>query len=111
MRVTRVVLGLSSAVVFSQLLATTADAQTDRQKATAIIITTALGHSVVSNYIEPLISLGEDAYVFAIAVDVDRNVQVLYPTVPEISVRLTSRRQLYLPRFFSGFAQDDRFAL
>ncbi|MDQ3672963.1 MAG: hypothetical protein M3365_01110 [Gemmatimonadota bacterium] len=92
------------------MLAPDADAQTGRQRAPVIRVSTALGSSVVSNYIEPSISLGEDAYVFVIAVDVDRNVQVLHPLDPGISVRMTSRRQLYLPRFFAGFDQDSRFA-
>jgi hypothetical protein len=97
MRLTRTILGLSSAVVLCQLLAADVYGQTRRQKAPAIRISTALGQSVVSNYIEPEIRLGEDAYVFAIAVDVDRNIQVLHPYEPGISVRMTSDRQLHLP--------------
>ena len=110
MTVTRLILGLSSAVAFCHVLADSADAQTRRLRAPSIRISTALGHAVSSNYIEPTIRLGEDAYVFAIAVDVDRHIQVLHPAEPGISVLMTSDRQLYLPRFFAGFSADDRFA-
>ena len=66
MRSMRVVLGLSSAILSCHVLAGAADAQTDRSRAPVIRVNTSLGSSVASNYIEPTISLSEDAYVFAI---------------------------------------------
>lgn len=109
MRVNRVALAVGTAVISSSLLASSADAQTERRKAPVISLNTGLGSSVVSNYIEPTVSLSEDAYVFVISVDLDRSIQVLHPGDPGISVRMTSDRRLHLPRFFAGF-MDDQFA-
>jgi len=101
-----VFLAAGSAMIFSYLLAGAAGAQTASRNAPEIRLNTALGGAVVSNYIEPSISVGEDAYVFVISVDLDRTVQVLHPYEPGISVRMVSGRQLQLPRFFAGFAED-----
>jgi hypothetical protein len=65
---------------------------------------------MVTNYVEPSIRVSEDAYVFAISVDVDRNIQVLHPDDPGISVKMSSRKQLHLPNFFAGYYQRPRFA-
>ncbi len=96
-----------AAVLFFPL-ATAVDAQAGRGRAPVINLSTATGISVASNYIEPSISLSEDAYVFAISVDVDRNIQVLHPDFPGLSVKMTSRRQLHLRNFFAGYGDPDR---
>src|SRR3990170_5510755 len=106
MRVTRVSLAVGSALISSYVFASAADAQTERRKAPVIHLNTALGSSVVSNYIEPSIRVSEDAYVFVISVDLDRTIQVLHPGDPGISVRMSSGRQLHLPRFFAAFTDD-----
>jgi len=94
---------VASAVILSHLVTADAYAQDSRGRAPVIRIDAAQGRSMVSNYIEPSISLSEDAYVFAISMDVDRHIQVLHPADPGISVRMTSRKQLHLPNFFAGY--------
>lgn len=108
MRMTRVVPAVFSMLISASLLAGMAQAQTADRRAPVIHLNTALGGSVASNYVEPTVSLGEDAYVFVLLVDLDRRVSVLHPDGPDLSVRMTSERQVHLPRFFAGFA-DDRF--
>ncbi len=110
MRVARLGLSLGAAVISCHLFAGAAHAQDGGRRAPAIRVTTELGNSVVSNYIEPSISLSEDAYVFVISVDVDRRIQVLHPDVPGISVKMASRQQLHLPRFFAVFGEGDRLS-
>jgi len=107
MRVTKLALGLGAAVIAGQLLAGVAEAQS--RKAPRINLTTALGSSVASNYIEPKVTLSEDAYVFVISVDVDRRVQVLHPTETGMSVKMAAQRQLHLPRFFAGYGTGNRY--
>jgi hypothetical protein len=102
MRVTRLALGLCAAMITSHAAAGVAEAQ--KRKAPRINLTTSLGSSVASNYIEPAVTLSEDAYVFVISVDIDRHVQVLHPTETGIAVKMAARRQLHLPRFFAGYA-------
>src|SRR5687768_12780992 len=102
MRVTRLASGLGAAMITSQALAGVAEAQ--KRKAPRIDLRTSLGSSVASNYIEPSVTLSEDAYVFVISVDIDRHVQVLHPTETGIAVKMAARRQLHLPRFFAGYA-------
>ena len=108
MRMTRPGLALSSAVISCLLFADVAAGQGTR-KAPRINLNTALGGAVATNYIEPSVTLSEDAYVFVISVDVDRNIQVLHPTDIDLSVRMAANRQLHLPRFFAGFGEGSRF--
>jgi hypothetical protein len=61
------------------------------------------GGGLVSNYVTPAIEVSEDAYVFAVMMDLDGRIQVLHPDDPGISVRLRSGKQLRLPNFFGGF--------
>ncbi len=58
---------------------------------------------MVSNYVEPAIEVSENAYVFAVSMDLDGQIQVLQPDFPGISVRIASGRELRLPNFFAGF--------
>lgn len=102
MRAMRLCSAFGLVLISSQTLATGAQAQ-DR-RAPGIRVTTPLGSSVVSGYVEPAISLTEDAYVFAISVDVNNNIQVLHPEFPGISVKMASERDLSLPSFFAGHA-------
>ena len=87
-----------------------AHAQYDDARAPRISVSTAYGGGVSSNYVEPAISLSEDAYVFAISVDLDGTIRVLQPEYPGIVVRMNSRRDLHLPRFFAGFGERQRTA-
>jgi hypothetical protein len=47
--------------------------------------------------------VSEDAYVFAVMMDLDKRIQVLHPEFPGISVRIRSDKQLSLPNFFGGY--------
>ena len=62
------------------------------------------GAGVVSNYVEPAIEVSENAYVFAVSLDLDGQIQVLQPDFPGISVQIARGRELKLPNFFAGFA-------
>jgi hypothetical protein len=96
-------------MITGQVFAGVAEAQNNR-KAPRIHLTTGLGSSVASNYIEPSVTLSEDAYVFVISVDVDRRVQVLHPNETGISVKMAAQRQLHLPRFFAGYGGSAGFS-
>jgi hypothetical protein len=63
------------------------------------------GVGEVSNYVEPAIEVSENAYVFAVSMDLDGQIQVLQPDFPGISVQIARRRELRLPNFFAGFAK------
>ncbi len=58
-----------------------------------------------STYIEPQIQLSENAYVFAVAMDLDGQIQVLHPDFPGLSVKISAHTNLRLPNFFAGFNQ------
>src|SRR4051812_31584077 len=62
--------------------------------------------AISSNYVTPTIQVGEDAYVFAVAMDLDGQIQVLHPEYPGISVRIRQHEEFRLPNFFGGFAQQ-----
>jgi len=100
---------LTTAVGFLALLATTFAAHADAQsrRAPSIRVYSQNGVDVVSTttYISPAIQLSENAYVFAIAIDMDGQIQVLHPDFPGISVKLLAKKPLSLPNFFAGFSQ------
>ena len=56
-----------------------------------------------SSYITPRIELSENAYVFAVEMDMDGEIQVLHPDFPGLSVRIAAHKTLQLPNFFVGF--------
>ena len=59
-----------------------------------------------SAYITPAIQVAENAYVFAVAMDMDGQIQVLHPDFPGISVKLSAHKPVRLPNFFAGFNQQ-----
>jgi hypothetical protein len=59
-----------------------------------------------TSYVTPVIEVAENAYVFAVSMDVDGQIQVLHPDFPGISVRMLAHREIRLPNFFAGFAQQ-----
>jgi len=61
------------------------------------------GGGIASSYVTPAIKVSEDAYVFAVMMDLDGRIQVLYPELPGISVRVRSQKELRLPSFFASF--------
>jgi hypothetical protein len=80
-------------------------AQQESRHAPAIRIFSANGVDVIntSTYVEPEIQVGENAYVFAVEMDLDGQIQVLHPDFPGLSVKLSSHTNLRLPNFFAGF--------
>jgi hypothetical protein len=100
--------GMASAAGFSALLlcllASPSTAQERaRQRAPIVRIYSQDATGIVSNYVTPAIDVAEDAYVFAVMMDLDGRIQVLHPDFPGISVRVRSHKQLRLPNFFAGF--------
>jgi hypothetical protein len=85
------------------LIASASSAQNASRRAPLVRVYSQDGGSVVSNYVTPAIDVSEDAYVFAVMMDLDGRIQVLQPDAPGISVRLRANRQLRLPNFFAGF--------
>jgi hypothetical protein len=59
-----------------------------------------------TSYVTPVIQVSENAYVFAVSMDVDGQIQVLHPDFPGISVRMLAHKPINLPNFFAGFAQQ-----
>jgi hypothetical protein len=106
-------MGLASAGSFSALLlgllASPSTAQDlGDQRAPAVRVYSQNGPGVVSNYVTPAIEVSEDAYVFAVMMDVDGRIQVLHPEFPGISVRIRSQSQLRLPNFFAGYNEPSQ---
>ena len=83
----------------------TAEAQAARRGPPIIRIYSDNGVDYVgtNTYITPRIELSENAYVFAVEMDMDGEIQVLHPDMPGISVRINASRSLQLPNFFAGF--------
>jgi hypothetical protein len=61
-----------------------------------------------TSYVTPVIEVGENAYVFAVAEDADGQIQVLHPDFPGISVRMVAHKAVSLPNFFAGFSNAGR---
>jgi hypothetical protein len=76
--------------------------ESSRQRAPVVRIYSQNG-GIASNYVEPAIEVSENAYVFAIMMDLDGHIQVLHPEYPGISIRVLARKQLRLPNFFAGY--------
>lgn len=104
MRMTGFAATAGSSVLLLCLLASASPAQDrSRQRAPIVRVYSQNGVGVFSNYIRPLIDVSEDAYVFAVMMDIDGRIQVLHPEFPGISVRIRSDKQLSLPNFFAGY--------
>ena len=97
-------LGLSALVIC--VLSSAAAQDRVSQREPFIRVYSPYGAYVTSSYVEPKIEVAEDAYVFAVSMDLDGQIQVLHPDFPGISVRLRAHKALQLPKFFAGFAQQ-----
>ena len=97
------VLGVAALVV-GVLAPSSVAAQSSSRGAPNIRVYSRSGVGVASNYVEPAIEVSENAYVFAVSLDLDGQIQVLQPDFPGISVRIASGRELKLPNFFAGFS-------
>lgn len=104
MRVTGLASAAGSSALLLCLLASASSAQERaRRSAPTIRVYSESGTGFVSSYVTPVIKVSEDAYVFAVMMDLDGHIQVLHPDFPGISVRIRSQKQLRLPNFFAGF--------
>jgi len=104
MRATGLASAAGSSALLLCLLASASSAQNaSRQRAPIVRVYSQDGGGVVSNYVTPAIEVSEDAYVFAVMMDLDGHIQILHPDFPGISVRLRSHKQLRLPNFLAGF--------
>ena len=92
-----------AALVAGALASSSLAAQSSSRGAPNVRVYSRSGVGVVSNYVEPAITVSENAYVFAVSLDLDGQIQVLQPDFPGISVRIASGRELRLPNFFAGF--------
>ena len=93
----------SSALLLCLLASASFAQERARQRAPSIRVYSENGAGVVSSYVKPAIHVSEDAYVFAVMMDLDGHIQVLHPDFPGISVRVRSQKLLHLPNFFAGF--------
>ena len=104
MRVARSASALGVAALLVTLLAPPATAQNEsRERAPSVRVYSQNG-AIASNYVTPAIQVSEDAYVFAVSLDLDGQIQVLHPDFPGISVRILAHKQLRLQNFFAGFS-------
>jgi hypothetical protein len=92
-----------SGLLLCLLVSTSAAQERARQNAPIVRVYSENGAGVVSSYVRPAIHVSEDAYLFAVMIDLDGHIQVLHPDFPGISVRIQSRKLLHLPNFFAGF--------
>ncbi len=106
MRTTRFAAALGSSVLLLCLIPSAAPAQAKTRERAPIVRVYSQNGGLASNYVEPAIEVSEDAYVFAVSIDLDDHIQVLHPDFPGISVRIRARNQLRLPNFFAGYTQQ-----
>ncbi|MEA2765145.1 MAG: hypothetical protein QOK07_1549 [Gemmatimonadaceae bacterium] len=96
------------AALLSTLLAPPSGAQdASRQRAPSVRVYSRNGQ-VASRYVTPAIEVSEDAYVFAVSLDRDGEIQILHPEYPGISIRILQHKELRLPNFFAGFSDRGR---
>jgi hypothetical protein len=96
----------AAALMLCALSAASGAQQRARQRAPIIRVYSNGGDYInTSTYVEPQIQLSENAYVFAVAMDLDGQIQVLHPDFPGLSVRISAHTNLRLPNFFAGFNQ------
>jgi hypothetical protein len=101
-----------TAALLIALLASTSAAQyASSQGAPYIRVYSRNGPGVASNYVTPAIDVSENAYVFAVSMDLDGMIQVLHPDAPGISIRILRHRELRLPNFFAGYSHPGTRAL
>ena len=103
MRAIGLVSAATSSVLLFSLLAPASAAQAPSRQRAPVVRVYSLDGGVISSYVSPAIEVSENAYVFAVMMDVDGRIQVLHPEFPGISVRILSHRQLSLPNFFAGY--------
>jgi hypothetical protein len=103
MRSARLLMAAGSCAALLCSLASASAAQERSRERAPIVRVYSPDGAVASNYVTPAIGVSEDAYVFAVMMDLDGRIQVLHPEFPGISVRVRSDKQLQLPNFFAGY--------
>jgi len=105
MRAMKLGIGLGALSLLLGLATTASQAQASRRGPPIVRIYSDNGVDYVgtTSYITPRIELSENAYVFAVEMDMDGQIQVLHPDFPGISVRIAANKSLQLPNFFTGF--------
>jgi hypothetical protein len=100
----------SSAFLLCALATSLAAQENANRRAPSIRVYSSNGSYALetTSYVTPVIEVGENAYVFAVAEDADGQIQVLHPDFPGISVRLVAHKQVKLPNFFAGFSMAGR---
>jgi len=103
-----VMIGGAACMVAGSVTATNAQ-EAARQRAPIVRVYSSGAVDVIGTptYITPEIRLSENAYLFAVALDLDGNIRVLFPELPGISVKVSSHTQLRLPNFFVGFNRQN----
>ena len=107
MRTMRLAPALAATALMVCAWSTPSVAQNSHQHAPSIRIYSSNGAAVVNTttYIQPEISLSENAYVFVVSMDLDGQIQVLHPDFPGLSVKISAHTHLQLKNFFVGFNQ------
>ena len=108
MRATKLGLAVGALAVLTFSLAARTSAQETARKRPPIIRVYSENEADLvstSTYVTPAFEVSENAYVFAVEMDLDGQIQVLHPDFPGISVKIQGRKQIRLPNFFAGFNQ------
>ena len=107
MRALKAVPALGAAALMLYALSSASAQQRARQRAPIIRVYSTSGGDYIntSTYVEPQIQVSENAYVFAVEMDLDGQIQVLHPDFPGLSVKISAHTNLRLPNFFAGFNQ------
>src|SRR6266513_171961 len=107
MRAAKLTSALGASALLLGFVASTSAGQ-GRERAPIIRIYSRSGVDVVgtSTYVQPTVEVSENAYIFAVSMDLDGQIRVLHPDFPGLSVRMVAHKQLQLPNFFAGFSQS-----
>lgn len=110
MNTTKLAAVCSSAFLLCILASTTGAQENSNRRPPAIRVYSTNGSYALetTSYVTPVIEVGENAYVFAVAEDADGQIQVLQPDFPGISVRMVAHKRIELPKFFAGFSMVGR---
>jgi len=110
MNTTKLAAVCGSAFLVCILASTTGAQDNSNRRPPAIRVYSANGSYALetTSYVTPVIEVGENAYVFAVAEDADGQIQVLHPDFPGISVRMVAHKRVNLPNFFAGFSMAGR---
>ena len=109
MRATKFAAAVGASLLLCALASPAGAQEGARQRAPIVRVYSSNGSYALqtTSYVTPVVEVSENAYIFAVSMDVDGRIQVLHPDFPGISVRMLAHKQLNLPNFFAGFAQPN----